>query len=61
MNRLFYLMLCSDPKFDSHQFKDILDEAIAVGELKKTKIYKKWAKRISEIEPPTNPLRRRVN
>ncbi|RYR67702.1 hypothetical protein Ahy_A03g014098 isoform C [Arachis hypogaea] len=28
--RLFYLMLCSDPKFDSHQFKDILDEAIAV-------------------------------
>jgi len=24
-------MLCSDPKFDSHRFKDILDEAIAAG------------------------------
>lgn len=24
-------MLCSDPKLDSHRFKDILDEAIAAG------------------------------
>ncbi|XP_052113434.1 chaperone protein dnaJ 6 isoform X2 [Arachis duranensis] len=60
MNRLFCSMLCSDPKFDSHRFKDILDEAIAAGELKETKAYKKWAKRISEIKPPTSPLRRRV-
>lgn len=29
--RLFCSMLCSDPKFDSHRFKDILDEAIASG------------------------------
>lgn len=29
--RLFCSMLCSDPKFDSHRFKDILDEAIAAG------------------------------
>uniref|UniRef100_A0A9I9CWY1 J domain-containing protein n=1 Tax=Cucumis melo TaxID=3656 RepID=A0A9I9CWY1_CUCME len=28
MNRLFCSMLCSDPKLDSHRFKDILDEAI---------------------------------
>ncbi|KAL1330583.1 hypothetical protein HN51_047826 [Arachis hypogaea] len=60
MNRLFCSMLCSDPKFDSHRFKDILDEAIAAGELKETKAYKKWAKRISEIKPPTSPLKRRV-
>ncbi|MED6110561.1 Chaperone protein dnaJ 6 [Stylosanthes scabra] len=60
MNRLFCSMLCSDPKFDSHRFKDILDEAIAAGELKETKAYKKWAKRISEIKPPTSPLRRRA-
>ncbi|CAL5423390.1 unnamed protein product [Camellia sinensis] len=32
MNRLFCSMLCSDPKLDSHRFKDILDEAIAAGE-----------------------------
>jgi DnaJ family protein C protein 9 len=30
------------------------------GELKSTKAYEKWAKNISEIEPPTNPLERRV-
>ncbi|MED6215733.1 Chaperone protein dnaJ 6 [Stylosanthes scabra] len=60
MNRLFCSMLCSDPKFDSHRFKDILDEAIAAGELKETKAYKKWAKRISEIKPPTSPLRRKA-
>lgn len=25
-------MLCSDPKLDSHRYKDIIDEAIAEGE-----------------------------
>lgn len=24
-------MICSDPKLDSHRFKDILDEAIVAG------------------------------
>ncbi|KAF0935806.1 hypothetical protein E2562_035774 [Oryza meyeriana var. granulata] len=60
MNRLFCSMICSDPKLDSHRFKDIIDGAIAEGELKSTKAYEKWAKKISEIEPPTNPLQRRV-
>ncbi|WVZ06873.1 hypothetical protein V8G54_020219 [Vigna mungo] len=58
MNRLFCSMLCSDPKFDSHRFKDILDEAIAAGELKATKAYQKWAKAVSETKPPPNPSRR---
>ncbi|TKY53307.1 Chaperone protein dnaJ 6 [Spatholobus suberectus] len=60
MNRLFCSMLCSDPTLDSHRFKDILDEAIAAGELKETKAYKKWAKKISETKPPTSPLGRRA-
>ncbi|XP_061373706.1 chaperone protein dnaJ 6-like [Gastrolobium bilobum] len=60
MNRLFCSMLCSDPKLDSHRFKDILDEAIAAGELKTTKAYQKWAKEVSETKPPTSPLRRRA-
>lgn len=60
MNRLFCSMICSDAKLDSHRFKDIIDQAIAGGELKSTKSYEKWAKKISEIEPPTNPLKRRV-
>ncbi|KAJ7976823.1 Chaperone protein dnaJ 6 [Quillaja saponaria] len=59
MNRLFCSMLCSDPKLDSHRFKDIIDEAIAAGELKATKAYRKWAKQVSETKPPTSPLRRR--
>ncbi|XP_078443723.1 chaperone protein dnaJ 6-like [Wolffia australiana] len=59
MNRLFCCMLCSEPKLDSHRFKDILDRAIAEGELKSTKVYEKWAKTVSEIKPPTDPLGQR--
>ncbi|XP_004515702.1 chaperone protein dnaJ 6-like [Cicer arietinum] len=59
MDRLFCSMLCSDPKLDSHRYKDIIDEAIAAGELKERKAYKKWAKKIAETKPPTSPLRRR--
>ncbi|KAG1327277.1 Chaperone protein dnaJ 6 [Cocos nucifera] len=55
MNRLFCSMLCSDPKLDSHRFKDIIDEAIAEGELRTTKAYQKWAKLVSETKPPTDP------
>ncbi|XP_023538810.1 chaperone protein dnaJ 6-like [Cucurbita pepo subsp. pepo] len=60
MNRMFCSMLCSDPKLDSHRFKDILDEAIANGELKVTKAYEKWAWKISETKQPTSPVRKRV-
>ncbi|KAM3288743.1 chaperone protein dnaJ 6 [Capsicum chacoense] len=59
MTRLFCSMICSDTKLDSHRFKDILDEAIAAGEIKSTKAYEKWAKEVSETKPPTSPLRRR--
>ncbi|XWS66394.1 hypothetical protein CRYUN_Cryun05aG0195600 [Craigia yunnanensis] len=59
MNKLFCSMLCSDPKLDSHRFKDMLDEAIAAGELKETKAYQKWAKKVSQMKPPTSPLRRK--
>ncbi|XP_008813105.2 chaperone protein dnaJ 6-like [Phoenix dactylifera] len=59
MNRLFCSMLCSESKLDSHRFKDIIDEAIAEGELKTSKAYQKWAKQVSQTEPPTNPLQRR--
>lgn len=59
MDRLFCSMLCSEPKLDSHRFKDIIDDAIAEGELKATKAYQKWAKHVSETKPPTVPLVRR--
>ncbi|VVA97339.1 unnamed protein product [Arabis nemorensis] len=59
MSRLFCSMLCSNTKLDSHRFKDIIDQAIAAGEVKSTKAYKKWAKEISEIEPPTNDTQMR--
>ncbi|KAK9154937.1 hypothetical protein Sjap_002417 [Stephania japonica] len=60
MNRLFCSMLCSDSKLDSHRFKDIINEAIAGGELKETKAYKKWVKQISKMKPPVNPLKPRT-
>ncbi|KAI4966100.1 hypothetical protein ZWY2020_046594, partial [Hordeum vulgare] len=57
---LFGSVMCSYAKLNSHRFKDIIDQEIAEGKLKSTKAYVKWAKKISEIEPPTNPLERRV-
>ncbi|XP_051148436.1 chaperone protein dnaJ 6-like [Andrographis paniculata] len=59
MNRLFCCMICSDPLLDSHRFKDIIDEAISAGELKTTKAYEKWTKKVSKMKPPTSPLRPR--
>ncbi|XP_042387934.1 chaperone protein dnaJ 6-like [Zingiber officinale] len=59
MNRLFCSMICSDTKLDSHHYKEIIDEAIAEGELKTSKAYQKWAKKVAETEPPTDPLVRR--
>ncbi|KAI3835662.1 hypothetical protein MKX03_015265 [Papaver bracteatum] len=53
MNRVFCSMLCSDPKLDSHRFRDILNEAIAADELKGTKAYKRWVKQVDEMKPPT--------
>ncbi|MCL7023116.1 hypothetical protein MKW94_012536 [Papaver nudicaule] len=59
MNRIFCSLLCSDPKLDSHRFKDILNEAIAADELKETKAYKRWVQQVNETKPPTDPLRRK--
>ncbi|KAK4801572.1 hypothetical protein SAY86_022059 [Trapa natans] len=59
MSRLFCSMICSDSKLDSHRFMAMIDDEIAAGNLKETKAYKKWSKQISEIKPPTDPLRSR--
>ncbi|XP_051141509.1 chaperone protein dnaJ 6-like isoform X2 [Andrographis paniculata] len=59
MDRLFCCMICSDPMLDSHRFKDIIDESISSGDLKSTKAYEKWAKKVAKTKPPTNPLRRK--
>ncbi|KAE8734398.1 Chaperone protein dnaJ 6 [Hibiscus syriacus] len=75
MNKLFCSMLCSEPKLDSHRFKDLLDEAIAAVDgylsmiflcffwpfrrIERNQAYQKWAKKVSEIKPPTSPLRRK--
>ncbi|KAK1386648.1 Chaperone protein dnaJ 6 [Heracleum sosnowskyi] len=59
MNRLFCYMICSDPKLDSHRYKDILDESIAAGETKSTKAYEKWATQVSATRPPTTPPKRK--
>lgn len=59
MDKLFCCMICSDPMLDSHRFKDIIDEAITAGDLKATKAYDKWSKKVSKTKPPTSPLRQR--
>ncbi|XP_074587564.1 uncharacterized protein LOC141843392 [Curcuma longa] len=52
-------MICSDTKLDSQCYKEIIDEAIAEGELKTCKAYQKWTHKVAETEPPTDPLVRR--
>ncbi|GFP89662.1 chaperone protein Dnaj 6 [Phtheirospermum japonicum] len=59
MDKLFCCMLCSSVMLDSHRFKDMIDEAISQGEVKSTKAYEKWAKKVSKTKPPTSPLRQR--
>ncbi|KAL6555418.1 hypothetical protein OROGR_006676 [Orobanche gracilis] len=59
MDSLFCCMICSDAMLDSHRFKDMIDEAISGGDLKSTRTYEKWAKRVSKTKPPTSPLRRK--
>ncbi|KAI3937852.1 hypothetical protein MKW92_039129 [Papaver armeniacum] len=60
MNRVFCSMLCSDPKLDSHRFRDILNEAIAADELKETKAYKRWVKQVDEMKPPTERKKKSI-
>ncbi|KAL3637302.1 Chaperone protein dnaJ 6 [Castilleja foliolosa] len=59
MDKLFCCMLCSSIMLDSHRFKDMIDEAISQGDVKSTKAYEKWAKKVSKTKPPTSPLRQR--
>lgn len=59
MDKLFCCMICSDPLLDSHRFKDIIDDSISAGDLKSTKPYEKWTKKVSKMKPPTNPLKPR--
>ncbi|CAM6105116.1 unnamed protein product [Calypogeia fissa] len=56
MNLVFTYIMCSNPKLDSHRFKEIIDSAIAAGEFKEFKVYKKWAAEVSKEPAPLNPL-----
>ncbi|CAN6454224.1 unnamed protein product [Victoria cruziana] len=59
MRKVFNYMICSDEKLDAHRFKDIIDEALAAGELKDSKKYRQWAAEVSQRKPPTDPLKKR--
>ncbi|KAG0567217.1 hypothetical protein M758_7G161600 [Ceratodon purpureus] len=54
--KVFNQMMCSDPQVDSHRFMDIIDAAIAAGEVKEYKVYRKWASEVSKTPRPPNPL-----
>ncbi|CAK9269316.1 unnamed protein product [Sphagnum jensenii] len=56
MNQVFNQIMCSEPKLDSHRFMDIIDAAIASGELKERKAYRKWATEVSKTPRHPNPL-----
>lgn len=39
---------------------NLVFSSFLLGELKSTKSYEKWARKISETKPPTSPLKKRV-
>ncbi|XP_002975290.2 chaperone protein dnaJ 6 [Selaginella moellendorffii] len=61
MNLVFGMLMCSEPKLDSHRFMEVIDEAIASGELKSTNTYRKWAKKTATQPAPADPFERRQN
>ncbi|GLI62491.1 hypothetical protein VaNZ11_005123 [Volvox africanus] len=56
MEIVFDHLMCSDPVFDSHRLRDILEEAIAAGEVERFKPYTTWAKSVAARPRP--PARR---
>ncbi|GIL63016.1 hypothetical protein Vafri_17174 [Volvox africanus] len=56
MEIVFDHLMCSDPVFDSHRLRDILEEAIAAGEVQRFKPYTTWAKSVAARPRP--PARR---
>ncbi|GIL69852.1 hypothetical protein Vretimale_10106 [Volvox reticuliferus] len=56
MEFVFDHLMCSDIAFDSHRLRDILEEAIAAGEVQRFKPYTAWAKSVAARPRP--PARR---
>ncbi len=56
--QVFEWVLCSEPKLDSHRFRDIVLEAIKEGRAKEFPAFKPWSKRIAAQPPPKDPFAR---
>ncbi|GBG62665.1 hypothetical protein CBR_g31684 [Chara braunii] len=56
MEKAFLYIICSREELDSHRFKEIIDAAIAAGELKSYPRYQRWAKQVDMKPPPKDPL-----
>eukprot|EP00775_Hariotina_reticulata_P010771 gene10771-10927_t len=57
MAKVFNYLMLSRPELDSHRFRNVLEAAIAAGELKASRAYKQWADRVAATPAPTlDPL-----
>lgn len=59
MSKVFEYVLCSEPALDSHRFMEAIEEAIAAGQVKEYKKYRKWASAVAKTPVPPDPLARR--
>jgi DnaJ family protein C protein 9 len=60
MQRVFQWVILSDPDVDSHRFKDLLDEAIKQGEIKRYKQYTTWAEKVAATKPKSSGNHREI-
>eukprot|EP00879_Flechtneria_rotunda_P005897 GHRR01006203.1.p1 GENE.GHRR01006203.1~~GHRR01006203.1.p1 ORF type:complete len:359 (+),score=158.67 GHRR01006203.1:1460-2536(+) len=57
MPKVFEWLMLSRPELDSHRFRATLEQAITAGDIKPTKVYKKWSAKVAATLPPTaDPL-----
>ena len=56
--QVFEWVLCSEPKLDSHRFRDIVLEGIKGGRAKPYPAFKPWSERVAAQPRPKNPFAR---
>ena len=56
--QVFEWVLCSEPKLDSHRFRDIVLEAIEEGRAKPLPAFKPWSERVAAQPRPKSPFAR---
>lgn len=61
MIKVFMWVMCSDEKLDSHRFAEVIDAAVAAGEVTESEKFSKWAAAVRKRPAPADPLKPRAS